>query len=193
MVMTKRKVLASCKGSWQFNTEAVQAIWDGRKTRAMLVMKPQPNIWNPSAYKMELTRHPFARSEISAAVGRAVDTGVDDGTLAWVAYDWCGNPVGLEPFEWLKPKFLPGDILSCQAASIFLKVTGVKVQGPRDLNREEILAEGVPDTPEMSLDFLKGAFAGVWDSTIEEKDFAHYNYDANPWCWVYEFEVMPYA
>lgn len=38
--------------------------------------------------------HPFRSCVISEAVGRRVDTGVDDSEWCWVYYDWCGNPIG---------------------------------------------------------------------------------------------------
>ena len=35
-----------------------------------------------------------------------------------------------------------------------------------------------------------GEFAGLWESTIKDKDIGSYGWDANPWVWVIEFEKI---
>lgn len=35
-----------------------------------------------------------------------------------------------------------------------------------------------------------GEFAGLWESTIKDKDIGAYGWDANPWVWVIEFEKI---
>ena len=35
-----------------------------------------------------------------------------------------------------------------------------------------------------------GEFAGLWESTIKDKDIGDYGWDANPWVWVIEFEKI---
>ena len=43
----------------------------------------------------EYSPHPFRKSAISEAVNFDVDTGIDDESMCWVGYDWCGNAVGV--------------------------------------------------------------------------------------------------
>ena len=35
-----------------------------------------------------------------------------------------------------------------------------------------------------------GEFAGLWESTIKDKDIDTYGWEANPWVWVIEFEKI---
>lgn len=35
-----------------------------------------------------------------------------------------------------------------------------------------------------------GEFAGLWESTIKDKDIGAYGWDANPWVWVIEYEKI---
>ena len=79
-----------------FNSEMVRATLDGRKTQFREVLKPQPDVAYGGVCKIYLEQHPFRSGFISEAVGRFVETGIKDGTMAWVAYDWCENAVGIE-------------------------------------------------------------------------------------------------
>lgn len=94
-----------------FNSEMVMATLDGRKTQFREVIKPQPDVAYGGVCKIYLEQHPFQGGFISEAVGRFVETGIKDGTMAWVAYDWCENAVGIEDENWIKLKYYPGDIL----------------------------------------------------------------------------------
>ena len=88
-----------------------------------------------------------------------------------------------------------------EAARIFLRVTGVRVERLQEITESGAKAEGAvksypytdPETGETAfmLDekgtYLSG-FSQLWDSTIKPKDLAAYGWDANPWVWVIEFE-----
>lgn len=88
-----------------------------------------------------------------------------------------------------------------EAARIFLRVTGVRVERLQEITESGAKAEGAvksypytdPETGETAfmLDekgtYLSG-FSQIWDSTIKPKDLAAYGWDANPWVWVIEFE-----
>lgn len=77
-----------------------------------------------------------------------------------------------------------------RAARIFLRVKDVRAERLQDISGKDCVAEGC-DADMLSKvgeDFIRGVFNGIWDSTIKEKDFPFYSWDANPWVWVLSFE-----
>lgn len=86
-----------------------------------------------------------------------------------------------------------------EAARIFLRVTGVKVERLQEITEAQAMAEGVIDPKNRpyiqyekvgQLDWhaKHKAFPQIWDGTIKPSDLAFYGWDANPWVWVIEFE-----
>ena len=78
-----------------------------------------------------------------------------------------------------------------EAARIFLRVTDVRVERLQDITEKDMQQEGVITRPLLN-DFEKfisqKSFALLWDSTIKPADRALYDWEANPWVWVIEFE-----
>lgn len=78
-----------------------------------------------------------------------------------------------------------------EAARIFLRVTDVRVGRLQDITEKDMQQEGVITRPLLN-DFEKfisqKSFALLWDSTIKPADRALYDWEANPWVWVIEFE-----
>lgn len=68
------------------------------------------------------------------------------------------------------------------AARIFLRVKGVRVERLRNITPEDISCEGIQS------EYYIPAFHDLWDSTIKPADRALYGWEANPWVWVIEFE-----
>lgn len=101
-------------------------------------------------------------------------------------------------------KWRPSIHMPREAARIFLRVTDVRVERLQDITAEQILDEGVevkfpePKPGYISLAYtemrLKPAarkqFADLWDRTIKKTDRALYDWGANPWVWVIEFEQI---
>lgn len=85
--------------------------------------------------------------------------------------------------QWQSPYFMPRE-----AARIFLRVTGVRVERLLDITEEDLfrdfcLCREAIET--VGRDALAGPF---WDSTIKPADRELYGWAANPWVRVIEFE-----
>ena len=76
-------------------------------------------------------------------------------------------------------KWRPSIHMPKEAARLFLRVTGVRVERLQDLTDEDVIAEGLE---------IGCYFDELWDSTIPKKDRDRYGWNANPWVWVIEFE-----
>ena len=91
-----------------------------------------------------------------------------------------------------------------EAARIWLKVTDVRVERLQDISREQIFKEGCGtgsgidpndyakeewyEFHGLDCDYDRASFAGLWESTVNDKDTGKYGWGANPWVWVIEFE-----
>lgn len=92
-----------------------------------------------------------------------------------------------------------------EAARIFLKVTGVRVERLHEITPEQADKEGVgnlfmTEIACSDIDDGYGAeideeyglareqFAYLWDSTVNKSDLDRYGWNASPWVWVIEFE-----
>ena len=97
-------------------------------------------------------------------------------------------------------KWIPSIHMPKEAARIWLKVTDVRVEKLQDITNEQIIKEGISkDTvvhylsqfPEKEA-WERAAhlipFTELWNGTIKKQDIGLYDWDANPWVWVIEFE-----
>ena len=203
-----------------FNTEMVRAILEGRKTVTRRVVKPQPegrpvpmtkdSCW-PGCFAIQGTE-------------KVVRPPYQPGDILWVRETWriqsahrfeadakieykAGGPMGKVKFKcrsdydcfiWNQPvgegKWKPSIHMPREAARIFLRVTGVRVERLQDMRLKDCEKEGVQLNFVESADLVMGSirarerFSGVWDSTIKPKDLASYGWNANPWVWVFDFE-----
>lgn len=115
-------------------------------------------------------------------------------------------------------RWRPSIYMPKEAARLFLRVTGVRMERLQNITEEGALAEGVPDKwpidpvycPYCKGEGLVGAvhpaslgymevdcpecakatsrFSNLWYSTIKPADRPLYGWEANPWVWVIEFE-----
>lgn len=88
-------------------------------------------------------------------------------------------------------KWHPSTRMPKEAARIFLRVTGVRVERLQEITHGGIEEEGIvtketPGSPYRINPFF--SFKILWDSMLKGKDRALYGWDANPWVWVIEFE-----
>lgn len=90
-------------------------------------------------------------------------------------------------FKWKPSIHMPKD-----AARIFLKVKNVRVERLQNMTEDDVEREGIEPRFKVrdgfSGDIAKSRFMELWNSTIKKSDLPLYNWDANPWVWVIEFE-----
>lgn len=197
-----------------FNTEMVRAILDGRKTVTRRVIKPQPEMhmfgdrealaWIPPAIIKGYLAVGVKYTEYLKKPYRP-------GDVLWVRetfrVDYLSNIVGsgrvhykadgsfgdihFQPARYdmmrraqLKPGWRPNENMPREAARIFLRVTGVRVEQLQDMTEYDAYSEGCRTNDYGD----KTIFRSVWDSTIKPADRERYGWAANPFCWVIEFE-----
>lgn len=129
------------------------------------------------------------------------------GDVLYVRETWCENgDYELYPFEtekfWYKADepdkvpptsvwfrgWRPSIHMPKEAARIFLRVTGVRVERLQDITDDDLVKDF--DLCEYAIPAIgrKRIAKIAWDSTIKKSDLAKYGWDANPWVWVIEFE-----
>lgn len=184
-----------------FNTEMVRAILDGRKTVTRRVVMPQPegrpirmteNSCYPGCYAIEGTP-------------RVIRPPCQSGDILYVREtwngDWCDHYIYKADGGSAKaagytaePKWRPSIHMPREAARLFLRVTGVRVERLKDIDGHGILKEGIDNgksNPAMGTrweNMQSMAFAELWNSTLKSADLPLYGWAANPWVWVIEFE-----
>lgn len=89
----------------------------------------------------------------------------------------------------LKPA-MPGE-----AARLFLRVKGVRVERLQDIDDDGAKAEGANYQDGKNVGWEEkmrrsaiDRFAELWDNTVKPEDRATYGWEANPWVFVIEFE-----
>jgi len=105
--------------------------------------------------------------------------------------DFYENEPGQVPGMIYRTKWSPSTNMPKEAARLFLRVTGVRVERlqeitPNGISKEGIVTIGSPGSPERIKPFF--AFKELWDSTIKKADLPRYGWAANPWVWVIAFE-----
>lgn len=170
-----------------FNTEMVRAILDGRKTQTRRIMKI------------------VGESEIPGNPRISLRTPFNVGDILWVRETWNIDSEGGYRYKaddeipdgWHEASWHPSIHMSKEAARIFLRVKGVRVEQLQDITLDDVHAEGVDvsyvrttggDYISGRIDHSAERFETLWDSTIKPADRDKYGWDANPWVWVIEFE-----
>ena len=126
--------------------------------------------------------------------------GYEEGTYIYKADDKLAN---LPEFkESSKLIYHPSVHMPKEAARIFLKVKDMRVERLQEITTEQARAEGCDGRCEcpssgtdgslscITRDFSIEKFETVWDSAIKKPGLDRYGWDANPWVWVIEFEVI---
>lgn len=179
--MTKEQALKIAKPIL-FNTDMVKAIQDGTKTVTRRIIKPK-----------------FTNTEIVIKAGKAFETVTTTeikppyqvGDLLYVREAWNCLPIpeplrGMSNTYWYKAdgaeegdKWRPSIHMPKEAARIFLRVTGVRVERLQDCGNMQAKDEGCTCCSQ---------FVRIWNSTVKKSDLDKYGWNANPWVGVIEFE-----
>lgn len=205
-----------------FNTEMVRAIQEGRKTVTRRVVKAPYYIDNADVCK----RSGMAmRKGTNSTHGMPYpDSTYHSGDILWVRETWARLPVtpgdhfrpsgvyyykadeDMRPERFRGNGWHPSIHMPKEAARLFLRVTGGRVERLLDITEEQAVMEGIfldsPDfIPTYHYDKSKCNMLGrgwntarecflwgVWNSTIKPADLPLYGWEANPWVWVIEFE-----
>ena len=137
-----------------------------------------------------------------------------DGAIDYGCYLYISD---LDGEEAAYRKWRPSIHMPKEAARLFLRVTAVRVERLQDMTEDDVFAEGAgplcecPDEhtiyyPEGGMEICWNVLncancpidkpypvlfgERVWNSTIKKSDFALYGWEANPWVWVIEFEMI---
>ena len=182
-----------------FNTENVRALLEGRKTVTRRVVKPQPKGaysvlgYDGEAHTAYILCGNGGEGGVFADWSETAKAPYWPGDILWVRETFAVVPDGSYVYKasvecpdvwkgtWKSPYGMPRE-----AARIFLRVTGVRVERLQEISGEDIRAEGVLGTHFKAP--TRGAFVDVWDRTVKPTDLPAYGWEANPWVWVIGFE-----
>lgn len=227
-----------------FNTEMVKAILEGRKTVTRRVIKPPRGIDDVFG-NMNKCKQPYQVGDIlyvretwRPTIGAMHTMSRDGKRIVYtsdehVGYEYKAHCFGVsdfyfpdgfkesEDYEHMSEiishgNWHPSIHMPKEAARIFLKVTGVRVERLQDMTEDDVCSEGaenlicscehidysvVPPEPcfntcnackDCIIDHSYQELFGrqIWDSTIKKNDLDEYGWNVNPWVWVIEFEKI---
>lgn len=193
-----------------FNTEMVQAILEGRKTVTRRTIKDLPQEAKRIGW---VTGSGNAKSYDVAAFDingnrRDYKTRYLIGDTLYVRETWQKSPAGTYLYKTDNNgnlsnghvyKWKPSIHMPKEAARLFLHVTNVRVERLQDMCLRDFINEGIVireesfNDPENAYYQAKEFFRELWNSTIKEAELEEYGWDANPYVYAYEFEVMSKA
>lgn len=204
--MTREEILKNAKPIL-FNTEMVKAIMEDRKTVTRRVVKTElpeflgfgydwvsddKAVFGFSKYgHIEAFKPKYQVGDI-LYVRETWNRMDDDCGINWFykatddmdSYDDDGNLI-------YSLKWKPSIHMPKEAARIFLKVTNVRVERLQDMKVNDLEKEGLYcDSQHDRGQGMLLRFIRLWDSTINKQDFKKYEWYANPYVWVIEFEKV---
>ena len=197
-----------------FNTEMVQAILDGRKTQTRRLLKPKFRLDEAGFHIITNTNTgEFVRVEYFDEHGREtrwMPQPFEAGDILWVRETFlrcftnkflykADDSEGAIERAYIQQgwNWLPSIHMPKEAARIFLRVKGVRVERLQAITLDDVHAEGIDETFIRAvgaeniagkIGFSAERFETLWDSTIKPADRDRYGWNANPWVWVIEFE-----
>ena len=190
-----------------FNTEMVRAILEGRKTVTRRVVKPQP-LDKPMCFHDPEEGLNIVCHVAGMDVLYIFFPPYQPGDILWVRETWCesmgqagkyfyrayaGPRDEMKEYAHSFNRWHPSIHMPKEAARIFLRVKGVRVERLKDITPEQIDAEGCKEwaysaTTGELLPSGPSWFVIAWDNTLKPADRALYGWEANPWVFVIEFE-----
>lgn len=179
------------------NTEMVKAILAGRKTVTRQLIKPQPH---NVLYDGILQQGEIEDGDVLLTLNKDNKTEMlippyQAGDVLYVRETWCKGSLngGAEQYFYKADdndfhcQWRPAIHMPKEAARIFLRVIGVRVERLQDITVNGILQEGIDFDIETPIASWRN-FIDLWESTLKKPNIYKYGWDANPWVWVIEFE-----
>ena len=210
-----------------FNTDMVRAIQNGTKTVTRRVIKPRYRENECGFFTANIAGQLFLYySDEEGEETRCVKAAYQVGDILYVRETW--SPVSVNPKRYLYKthcpeadnlpvKWHPSIHMPKEAARIFLRVTGVRVERLQDSFFKSgstilsLLREGLDMHKQCREDIdvfygsphcragkdecsilskVRSDFSDLWNSTIKKSDLDEYGWDANPRVQVIEFEKL---
>lgn len=178
-----------------FNTDMVRAILDGRKTVTRRIVKQ--SVWenfvceggkviNWIDKKTDALESPTHKASYKA------------GDILYVRETWSEWTDGYVYRAWTEPfpqagcypttTWHPSIHMPKEAARIWLRVTDVRMERLQNMWASDVSKEGIYFTKPYTAGEMLMEFSKLWNSTIPKKQKEIYEWNANPWVWVIEFE-----
>lgn len=202
-----------------FNTEMVKAILEGRKTTTRRIAKWQrrEEFVNNNLSQCVADKYVNDTYCLYQKIGNywneithplKPDYKIGDILYvreAWALYEdeyiYRADSVLLD--DWYRACWRPSIHMPKKAARLFLRVTNVRIERLQNITNAEIINEGVRTgvvkhyENQMPYDESENiryahtlAFADLWNSTVNRNDLDCYGWEANPWVWVINFELI---
>ena len=191
-----------------YSASMVQALLAGRKTQTRRVIKPQPKlvhaIYPDASIETELI---FRRGDqrIHCPYGQSGDLLYVRESF-WDRTDRLSETHDLNAIHYVADGWRPPEEtvhlrrkrpsihMPRWASRLTLKLTDIRVERVQEISEADAMAEGctLPEGyEELAIAFFKQpcreVFIDLWDSINGKRG---YGWDANPWVWVLEFEVI---
>lgn len=179
------------------NTEMVKAISAGRKSVTRQLIKPQPYnvLYNGILQQGEIEDGEVLLTLNKDNITEMLIPPYQAGDVLYVRETWCKGSLngGAEQYFYKADdndfhcQWRPEIHMPKEAARIFLRVIGVRVERLQDITVNGILQEGIDFDIETPIASWRN-FIDLWESTLKKPNIYKYGWDANPWVWVIEFE-----
>lgn len=179
-----------------FNTEMVRAILEDRKTVTRRCVKHEINVFEKNGETL-VYDHRFLFDFVLDAYIKS-QARYKKGDVLYVRETWQESPAGTYLYKTDNNgnlsnghvyKWKPSIHMPKGAARIFLRVTDVKIERLQDITLSDVLKEGLEIEKYVTTPLMK-KFSNLWDTTVDKKEFNQYGWNANPYVFVYEFEVI---
>ncbi len=177
-----------------FNTEMVRAILNGRKTQTRRLDKgKQPCYPGDLLYVRETWCKlyyvdPYGYTHYDKPMYYYAADGIPDIELR----DADGFLEEDQRIRWKPSIHMPKE-----AARIWLQVKSVRREKLQDITIQDCHKEGVNReytrheiSGTVECDFSREAFEELWDSTVKNDRKIKHGWNANPWVWVIQFEIV---
>lgn len=182
-----------------FNTEMVRAILEDRKTVTRRCVKHEINVFEKNGETL-VYDHRFLFDFVLDAYIKS-QARYKKGDVLYVRETWQESPAGTYLYKTDNNgnlsnghvyKWKPSIHMPKGAARIFLRVTDVKIERLQDITLSDVLKEGLEIEKYVTTPLMK-KFSNLWDTTVDKKELNRYGWNANPYVWVYYFEVISKA